>query len=348
MKVNRTQLVESLELVYPAVGISAFVPEFQNFRFYGDKVQATDGVMKIETVLSKDIDLKCSVPAAPFLHLLRSLNDDEVELFLDKDELSVITDKVEGTFSTAPIEKFNPVTIPDKAIHGIYSECITEGFKFCRYGVSKDQTLGPLCGVRLNEKSIFSSDRFRISKWNIEEPFHLPEFGCSLPLKFVNTLIKYEDKLTAIWYVKDKMVGVVLAGGDTQIVTDILTGDYPNLNEYLTSLTKYIKVEFGTGLQDVLERHITFLSDVDSIDKEITIRVEKDLCVFTTSSKSLGTLTEKLKLVHPAETKIEFCINPLLLKDIVNQVSSFKYFVKEKLVLLETENGQCLVQTREG
>lgn len=345
MKVNRKQLVESLELVYPAVGISAFVPEFQNFRFYGDKVQATDGVMKIETTLSKDIDLKCSVPAAPFLHLLRSLDEDEIELSLDKNELSVITDKIEGTFATAPIDKFNPVIIPDKAIHGIYHESLIEGFNFCKYGVSKDQTLGSLCGVKINEKNMFSSDRFRISKWNFQELFYLPGFVCSLPLKFVNTLIKYKDQLKGIWYVKNKMMGA-LAGKNTQIVTDILTGDYPKLDEYFSSLGEYIEIEFSSGLQSVLERHITFLSDVDSIDKEITIRVEKDTCVFATSSKSLGTLTEKLKLVNPVTTKIEFCISPLLLKDIINQVSSFKYFTKEKLVLLETENGQCLVQTR--
>jgi hypothetical protein len=165
-------------------------------------------------------------------------------------------------------------------------------------------------------------------------------------LKFANTLIKYEDKLTSIWYVKDKMVGVVLAGGDTQIVTDVLTGEYPDLGKYFSSLSDSIEIEFSSGLQDVLERHITFLSDVDSIDKEIMIRVEEDLCIFTTISKSLGILTEKLKLANLVNTKIEFCINPLLLKDIVNQVSSFKYYVKEKLVLLETENGQCLVQTK--
>jgi len=346
MKVNRKQLVESLELVYPAVGVSAFVPEFQNFRFYDDKVQATDGVMKIETVLPDEMNLKCSVPAAPFLHLLKSLDEDEIELSLDKNELSVITDKIEGTFVTAPIDKFNFVVVPDEMIEGTYHESLIDGFKFCRYGVSKDQTLGPLCGVRLNEKNMFSSDRFRILKWNFQESFLYSGFGCSLPLKFVNTLIKYKDKLTAVWYLKDKMVGVVLAGGDTQIVTDILTGEYPDLGEYFSSLSDSIEIEFSFGLQDVLERHITFLSDVDSIDKEIMICVEKDLCIFTTSSKSLGILTEKLKLVNPVDTKIEFCINPLLLKDIVNQVSSFKYYTKEKLVLLETENGQCLVQTR--
>jgi DNA polymerase III sliding clamp (beta) subunit (PCNA family) len=157
MKVNRKQLVESLELVYPAVGISAFVPEFQNFRFYNNKVQTTDGVMKIETVLPDEMNLRCSVPAAPFLHLLKSLDEDEIELSLDKNELSVITDKIEGTFATAPIDKFNLVVIPVGATHSIYHESLIDGFKFCRYGISKDQTLGPLCGVRLDAKSLFSS-----------------------------------------------------------------------------------------------------------------------------------------------------------------------------------------------
>jgi len=341
MKVNRTNFVKVLEKVAPALGFNVLVPEFQNFQFDGVKVQATDGALVIEAVLPEDTGLKCAVPGAPFLHLLRSLTDKEIQLIYEDGTLKVRTNKVKGVFTTLAvnIKKIINVSTTERLEH--FSD-ILQGLSYCRFGVSKDETLGSCCGVQINNNVIFGTDRYRIIKWSLEKSYPIE---CSIPPKFIEVILRSRSEITALFYIKNSVFGALLKDG-VYISTPILSGDYPDLLKYFPTSDNYREVKLVSDLGDILERHTDFLKNVNSVDKEISIRVLKNKCIITSTDVELGMLSEELEVVSDEEKEVEFNVNPVFLRDIVQECSGFKYYIDKRVILFEADHLKYLVQTR--
>jgi len=345
MKINRKELVNVLEKVAPALGFNVLVPEFQYFQILGDKIQASDGAMLIDAILPKDTELNCAVPGAPFLHLLKTLSDEEVEL-IDKDNtLKVKTNRVKGVFTISGVAKFkDTINLLQKGIIEITGDLnnLIKGFSFCRFAVSKDETSGPLCGVRISKSSIFGTDRYRIIEWMLAEDLPIE---CSLPLKLIDVIIKFRNQISNMYYSKNGEFILMLKDG-TYISSVVLVGEYPDLGQYFPTSDQYKEVELTDNLTDVLERHISFLKNVNEIEKEITIRICRNKCTISSVDKELGTLSEEVEVTFEEEEGIEFCVNPIFLRDIVKECSGFKYYYENGLVLFEADKLEYLVQVR--
>jgi len=342
MKVNRASLIECLEKVIPALGINVLVPEFQYLQFDKRIVQATDGALIINTTLPEGSDYgSFAVPGRPFYDLLRNLDKEEVDLIVEDNKLKVKTNKIEGTFII--LDKVNLISVdtPDSLVLLEDFPNFIQGLNYCRFGVSKDETLGSLCGVKVKENLLLSSDRYRITKWNLNNSL---SFKCSLPIKFIDILLKNKDEIQEMGYSKNNTFVVVLRDG-TSIITAVLIGLYPDLLQYFPT-SEYREIEFVDDQKDALEKHISFLKNVNLVDKEIDIKISKNKCVLTSRDKELGTLIEEVEISSSNSSEIEFSANPIFLKDIMEICSSFKYYVEAGLILFETDNLQYLAQVR--
>jgi len=343
MKVNREKLVDALEKVAPALGFNILVPEFHYFQIDRNRVQATDGVLLIDTSLPEDVNFSCAVPGVPFLHLLKNLNDEEVELVHKDDTLKVRTDRVKGTFTTAVLKLKETADLQRAEKLSTDLPGLLQGLNYCRFGVSRDETLGPCCGVRVDNNYILSTDRYRIARWDLEESCGVKN---SLPLKFIETILKNQTAVSELYCQKDEQFVVILNDG-TYIGTSVLVGDYPDLVQYFPTSDNYRGVDLDVDLQDVLERHISFLKNVVLVDKEISVKILKGKCIITSEDKELGTLSEELEISSSKEEEVEFTINPVFLRDIAPECSGFKYYAEKGLVLFEFKNLKYLVQTKE-
>lgn len=347
MKVNLKKFVEVLEKVLPALGAGGLVPEYKCFHIDGKEIWATDGTLVINSSFDLDTELECSVYGAPFLHLLRSLDVEEVDLIHKDGELKVVTDKVKGVFTTLSSTdvKKNVASEKDIVISEDYTDLI-KGLSLCRYSVSKDETLGPLCGVMIEGGTLLSSDRYRIALYKLKEKYPVK---CSLPLKFVSVMIKNKDGIDSMSYIPDDRFTIVLTDG-TRISTLILVGEHPDLLKYFPSgLTSRKEVTLVDSMSDVLERHISFLGSVDPVDKEILVKIGNNECMFVSVDKELGTLAEEVEVQTSLEEdqEIEFSINPIFLREVSRLCPGFNYYVEEKIVLFEVDGLRYLVQTRE-
>jgi len=349
VKVSRINLIECLRKVAPAIGVSPFVPEFHYFRISGERVQAFDGSMVIDATCKESTGLHCMVPKS-FLQLLETLDDDEVELICEKDKLVVKTDSVKGTFAILDEVRFEDlVPISDENVN-IYASHnaeeahadLIDALNVCRFAVSKDETSGAICGVRIAKNSVFGTDRYRIMKWELKEP---ASFECSVPLKFIDMLFRNRDEIDIIACADGEKLLAVLADG-TYMHTALLEGDYPDLLQFFPDSDDYQGVDFGDNLDTILKRHINFLADVDFTDKETCISISKDKCTLTTVHKELGVLEEQLEFSRSAEVEVKFVVNPVFLCDVVKKCSLMKYFVDKQLILFENEAFQYLLQTR--
>lgn len=348
----RKEFVEKLKQVAPALGVNVLVPAFQCFRFDGKQLAATDGVLGIVTILDSDCGLKCSIPGPAFFKLLDGLKSEEVEIFQEGDNVIVqnVKGTVKGTFVT--ISGSTSLKIPDTTQGKIvekeaedfvgFTELL-EGLNLCRYSASKDSTMGSLCGVRVVDNFVYSTDKHRVARYNMVNPIF--DVGCTLSIKFVNVLLKYRKELFCLSLGENAVVAELR--DNTTIFSTILTGEYKDLGQYIPENTdKYKIVEFPEQFGDVLERHLSFLSDVDIIDKEINVDVSKSVCMFKSVDSGLGELEESLELASEVEGSFSFPINPLFLKEVSKVCKGFYFSAELALVLFKNDNFVYLVKPK--
>ena len=176
MKIEKDEFVKSLERVSPALGVNVLVPAFQCFIFDKGYVTATDGVIVVRSRCDSAPDLDCVIPGPQFLALLKSMRDKTIGLEVAGDKVIVTSARgsIKGNFTT--VTRTDPPAIPMCDMKGSDNNFkrLFDGLSFCRYIVSKDETTGPRCGVRVENGKIFSTDKYRIARYDIGDSFPFP------------------------------------------------------------------------------------------------------------------------------------------------------------------------------
>lgn len=345
MKVDRKSIIHCMEVAADAIGNEQSNTNTHHFKIYGKLLEAFNGILTIRVWMPIDLGLKCSVVAAPLLSILKTLSSDEVDLSLDSDgNLKLSAGNVKCKFATSPIAE-QPQSPKDHLV-GVQSDLFTpivNGFDMCKLVIAKDNTAGPLCGVKINNKFIISTDRFRVMKYELGTDCGI---NCIVPAVFANVVSKYKGAISGIGFTKDKYMTVLLTDGTT-ITTVLISDKYPDLIKYFPDVkAEYCDIDFSNDVKESVDRWVKFLSGVDRANKEVTISVSGDKCLINAVDPLLGNLEEELTISGPTKADVKFFINPTLLKDMILRCSKFKYYTESHLVSFEGDKFNCLVQTR--
>jgi hypothetical protein len=343
MKINRQVLVAVLEKLAPLLGNNPIMPEYQYFQIDGDHIQVTNGSLLGDIVCSIDTGLNCSVPKEVF-DLLASLDVEEVDLKVTGTELQIKTNKIEGKFTVISPSTFKSLPKVDKndpgSIDPLMIRDVINGLGFCRFGVSKDIASMHYCGVQLNGDKIFSTDRWRVVKWDLVEDVKVK---CVVPVKFIDLLKKYQSDVIYLAVIENEITAT-LADGFLITATLIPGEKYPDLLPHFSSSEKYEEIRFDGNLTPIVERHSVFLKDISPLDRVMLIEIEDGVCTFTSKVPERSNLVEKIGTKSEAELKLGFSVNPTFLREIANKCSSFKFF-DNGLILFEADKLHYLMRT---
>lgn len=354
MIMNRSELVACLDKVWPAVGKNALIPKYQSFSFCGNHVQATGGALWIDTPLPAGIDITACVDAAPLYDLLHRMTHEEIDLTVAEGKLTVSATRPK-VVSEFTLWDLDPTTVPEVAssISLENLDDLVRGLEFCRFGVSRDETLGAMCGVHIAGAALWACDRYRILRWNLDAPIDLV---CSLPVKFLERLVKMHTQIVAMEYSGDSDTGGSLNVRFEDATTMwglTLTGEYRDLSAFFPEPGQAEIIQLDATFPEVMDRHLGFLKDVAAIDKEVVFVIDGTECRThgqkTTSGKRLERKLDEITPLHQDRStaeRFEFRINPVLVKDVMGLCWEFKYFTGSTVVLFETPKFQYLVQTR--
>lgn len=343
MKIDRRKFVEVLEKVRPALGTNVLVPEFQYFQIEGSHIQTTDGVVTMDAEFFQDTRLNCSIPG-DVLKLLTSLDVDEVSLQVTDGTLAIRATKLEGEFAVLTPAKFQTLDLLDskdaELIDSKLIDDVIEGLGFCRFAASKDHASGPRTGVQINENTLFSTDRYRVLKWDLVGDTHIT---CVVPIKFIDLVKRHQSRVSELGRTPDKSLIAVLKDG-TRISTCLLPGEYPDVLRYFPKPdAEYKLVEFGTSLEEVVSRHLMLLKDVESCDREILVEAKGGICTLTSMVPERSNLVEDVEVTMAEGEEVSFSVNPGFLQEIVSKCSSFKYFATG-IILFDTEKLQYVMR----
>jgi len=221
----------------------------------------------------------------------------------------------------------------------------------CLYATSDDETQDVLCGVHIDEKYLFATDRFRI----VRVPVDIPEagkdlIGLTLPVKFVRTITSM-DSINFNGFTKTDSKLVLFSGDKFTVSSTLLVGKFPKLNEFFpdmesANVDEYVPLIFPASIIPALERHASFQTTSESFDKATTVEVDDDKVFLKTVDKNVGCLDEKIVLEKATGKKVIFSINPIFLKDIVEEDSMVYIFEAKKLIYIQSEAFDALVKVR--
>jgi DNA polymerase III sliding clamp (beta) subunit (PCNA family) len=327
MKVNRFELFKKFELLLPAVGFNAMLPEFQRFRISGSTISATDGALQVVTFLNVDLGFSCSVPAKAFFDVLASLKEEEVTIELDRETKNLVlqTPKTKANFASVPykaIPEINPVGTPwskETLPGGI--PVFLEKLAFCQTCVSNDETAGVWCGVLLDREYVLASDKYRICRSKYINLFEgaVPE-PFSIPIKFIDLMKKHADKIDLFGLGDEGQKVFVIFKDGTLISTPVYTGEYQVLDRFFPGEdVEFRVIDPSPEILEAIDRHAIFLNSLTSVDRDITVEYKNQKCIISSEIKQVGSLVETFDT--GADWNITFYVNPSFFNDANQKMS---------------------------
>lgn len=353
MKVVRKDLLNCLDKVMQVISSKA-APDNQKLKFYGSRVQATNGSIWVDAALPEGmIELKVHIDAEPFYNLIRKLTSSELDLVVKGGVLQVLAKDLEGEFTV--YEYSSPIDMSEKVFVEIKVEDLNnliDGLRFCRLGACKDETAGPICGIKIQKNELFSCDRYRILNWKLKSNLNLE---CTIPVKLAELLHSFRGEIAEVWFSPgSEQSGVfrIQVQDGTIIWATTIEGVYKDLTAFFPTEEHSETVELSDNFPAILDRHVALLKGVSGEDLEILFKVEKNHALTQSFKLTIGGEKERdlkedvaLKNERTGEP-FEFCVNPMLLKDVVGLCLGFKYYKESSIVLFATENFRYLLKTR--
>jgi DNA polymerase III sliding clamp (beta) subunit (PCNA family) len=346
MSIKRKKLIEDLQVVANSLGTSGFILAFQCFHIKHNVLFATDGATSIKKTLEYDTGVDCSIFGMAFLTTLQNIKNEDITLEQENNKLILVAEKIEGEFTIVSEAKGVkiPSYTPQESVDMLFEEGFMKALGECKFAASRDETQGSLCGVYVDEKYVYATDRFQIMRHTIG--YDCETKGMIFPIKLIEILEKVWTKDSTIRVVKGDTI-LVFVDSSTVLEGCTLSGKFPLVAEQFVDFGDLCAVGFDrTSLKEVIERHIVFQKGVLDIDRSTTIELEGVKAYLQTVDPNVGSLVEEVDIIQSFNDLVSFKINPVFLKMAIKEGSELFFSPSNELILIRSKNFEYLAKIR--
>jgi len=342
---DRKVLVNVLSQMKNVVGNNQLVPEYHDFQFDGDHVQATNGSLLMDIHLPFDTGLHCAVPVK-FLTLLSGVSGDIISVEATEKKVTIKSNRVLGTFEVRPscfeivAESDVSEDLEDLQKLNHISELV-DGLVVVSFGTSPDKASGTYQGVRIKDSRLYSTDRYRVVKWELGFPTGLDVI---ITTSFIQLLKKHKDSLVYLGPGTNKTFIAKTKEGMT-IVSSVIPGKFPELDQYFEVGADSIQVTFGKALWPTIERHVQVLEPIDLYERITKIEIRDGGAILTSEMPQHSEVTEDIDIIEEINVRLTFWLNPTFLKEIVGFCKGFFFYPDSGLILFVSDKLTYLMRT---
>lgn len=260
-----------------------------------------------------------SLPSKRFFQLVRELTENNIEVACQESEIAEIK-AGSSVFRLHGMDKEEYPSLPD--LKGatqfiMESETLKEMLYRTAFAVSKEDNRYVLTGVlmRIQEgKAIFvGTDGKRLAKNETPIPLD-PAFSGEyiLPLKAVDEILKLlgEESQTTLYLTDDK---VAVESGPTLLVTKLLSGDYPDFEQVISTQSEQKMTLHREELITLLRQIALFTNDTSH---SVRFIFTADELILTANCAEVGEGMVSMPLNYSGK-KIEIAFNPFFFLDIL-------------------------------
>lgn len=297
IEVLQEQLMAGLTIVSRAVATRAQLPVLSHIlieaKSEGLVLSATDLELGIKVKVSAKVteEGRVAVPAKMMTEFLGSLNPGKVSLKLEKETLILSAPGYSGKFQTIPADEFPaiPEVSVDSQICKIEASTLAKAVERVVFASAKDSLRPVLTGVlwELSKKSLrlVATDGFRLAveELSIETKSELTSL--LVPSRAVMEAVRLASEGEIIVGHLSSTNQIYFAVGDIQVVSQLLSGNFPDYNKILPKeFTTEIAVSKDELLQAVKATHI-FARDNSNM---VRWQIEDKQLVLLSSSPERG------------------------------------------------------------
>jgi DNA polymerase III subunit beta len=324
LKIPSLDLSDGLRKVLNVVSSRSTIPVLSNVLLKAANGHLSLSTTDLEVSITTSIEAKIeeegetTLPAKKFGQIVSTLPTGEVTLETDASMTSTISCnqarfKIMGLDSSeypkeAAVEEDRKLTFSKVELGKI--------FRKISYAVSTDQTRyvlnGILLSIREGNFTAVATDgrRLALVEKILEDANSALDGDVILPIKVVNELMKLLDGEGDV-VVKLSDSRALFDLGDTQIITKLVEGTYPNYRQVIPASFKNTSVVNRDILFEVLNRVSIVVTDGAS---SVKARLENTSIILSATSSDVGEASEPLEHSYEGEPS-NIAFNPAYLKD---------------------------------
>lgn len=351
MKISRTELLNKLQTISPALSDNNLIPVLMHIWFTGTRAMAYNDQIALSIPLKTDF--KGAAPGTTLLDLLRYSAAKEIELTADDETLLVKMGVSKVKLGLMPESSFifdMPPLQKDTVIKD--SQSFEAGIAGCLPSVGSDMTVPDLAGVSVipNKSGLHlygcnnaTLSHAKVKGLKVKERIILSAIFCEQFLRLIGKEQSWSMQITddhALVQVGNVMLfGRLLLTDNPQDFDAILAQNFPEQDQKkdMIEISKVLR----KSLQLALERAIIIAnSKLEPTRTKIAIT---DGRIKFYSSSERGEITDNIKIDHP---DVEIALEAKLLKVGVDMAEEM--LITDRCAILSKGNLLYLVSAHEG
>lgn len=305
------------------------LPVLGNFLLVAEKaklkITATNLEMSIAVSVGAKIEEegKTTVPAKVFQEIVTSLNKGAINLSLEKEKLSIITNKFSADLETFPANDFPavPDEIDNEKAFSLSSKSLVNTLSKILFSVSTDESRPTLTGVLFNFEgdvlSLVATDGFRLSKKSLKLNKGEEIKNLIIPKNSLLELIKLSKDIDNILLeIKSDDNQLIIKIGDNYLTSRLIEGKFPEYQKIIPASSPIIANVDKNDLSRGVNLASIFAKDTNNI---IKLNFDEKNIIVSSESGKVGKETSNLE-ANVEGGKVEVLFNFKFIQDFLNVV----------------------------
>ena len=319
MKINKNELLGVIAKVKPGLATKEIIEQTGHLIFTCNEIVTNND--RICVMHPFDCDIAFSVKAEEFSKILSGISENEIEITVKEDTISIETPSTTASLSiivdeAGKVEHFIEAIqdeIERKDFWQPLPKEFLEGLFLCAFSANKDVATGVRACVAIREDNIYSTDNIRASNYIMDKSME----EMLIPAKEAMELTKYqvvEYGISENWIHFATKHGIIFN-------CKAFKGEYPYSALEKLFVDRVSDLEFPTGLKDAVQA-VTILAEGElEVNKMIRVSVTKKK-ITVKAEKERGWIEKSVPFEYKGET-INFIINPIFFAQILKHATEF-------------------------
>lgn len=332
MQFKKKDIEKILSSIRPNLAQKNMDSQLSHIFFTGQNILSFNGKVAINHLCKTEMNF--SVDGQKLFSVISRMPGENITLTEKEDSLSIkgeskaeaslkimkdISVLEQADFLNKKFLKWNPVP-----------EGFNEGVNLCKFSVSKDLTKPALSCIYINEDKIFSSDNFRISKWEMDKK--IPD-SFLIPGNSANILSGFKISHYII-----KSPWLHFKAEDDVVVSCLsVSAEFPDVEDFFN--VKGSALILPEGSKELIEDVSVMLEEEFKQDEFIDISFsEKDSAIYFSGEGNLGSFKKALTSNTKIKKDFHIKINPDFLISILNKETQITVDAKSPRALFKRDN----------
>jgi hypothetical protein len=299
----------------------------------GELIAYNDRISVSTFVEGEGLDIECAINAVDFKNVIKGIKEDEIDLSMADNILSIVSEKTEAEIPVTSEVKNILAMIKKLDVGSLNFEDLpkdfNEGLNLTRFNVSDDYAdVNNLFCLCIDGSFMYASDDYRLSRYELLTPI---SFSCLIPKNDLQDLASF------------KPLGIATSLGwvhfidqyDSVFSCRTVMGKYPITEKLFESFeAEATPITLPDELKTTLEDITPLYDEVLASHKGIKLEVKDDV-LYCEIEKEKVWVKKKLKLPGTGNPNVSFMLSSVFLTEILSYTSIV--MVTDRQAIFETE-----------